>query len=305
MNLTTSILGSAGAVLVGLTVAGLRWSREQEGKGGEDDAAFAPPLVRQPSAVQPGLAPPVKWVSATPEAGAPPAADAEPEPVALDAPGAEPEAVALDEPGAEFEPAALDAPGAEFEPVALDAPGAEPEAVALDEPVALDAPGAEPEPVALDAPGAEPEAVALDEPGAEFEPARLDAHFNDRHAEESAALAPADEDPHTRLTRGLLINHASSDLGAGMQPSAEGGFDGDTIYELGLFFYSRGYPGGAETAWRHAAAAGHAQAATRLGMLLEQRGDLDAAREAYEHGERGGDPAAAGRAAALRRSDPA
>ncbi|MBV9819845.1 MAG: hypothetical protein JOZ07_16055 [Solirubrobacterales bacterium] len=155
-------------------------------------------------------------------------------------------------------------------------------------------------------PGVFAGAAEADEVDDEPEPV-VDEAAEAHHREEANTTSPEDDDPLMALTRELLDRTTSPDFAAALPGSSDADADADadpdtdTAYQLGLFLYSRGYPEGAETAWRQAAGAGHAKAATRLGMLLEQRGELDQAREAYDRAERSGDPAAAGLGAALRR----
>jgi Flp pilus assembly protein TadD len=59
---------------------------------------------------------------------------------------------------------------------------------------------------------------------------------------------------------------------------------------LGQILYDRGDFDGAAAAWRLAAAKRHAEAASSLGMLLEQTGDAEGARKAYRDARRLGDP---------------
>jgi hypothetical protein len=77
------------------------------------------------------------------------------------------------------------------------------------------------------------------------------------------------------------------------------GHAGNVAFKLGVMLYERGHHDEAEAAWRRAVQHRHARAATRLGMALERRGDLDGASQAYLDAERWGDAIGSERAAAL------
>ena len=73
----------------------------------------------------------------------------------------------------------------------------------------------------------------------------------------------------------------------------------EAAFNLGVLLYDASDYEGAEEAWTRCLAHQHARAATYLGFLLAQRGDVAHARLTYSAAELWGDPEAAGRRTAV------